>query len=729
MKLKKILKIIKSRFFIFGVIITVMFSVLGLRLAYLTVEMGETYYNKAQETKIINITLRGERGSILDRNGIPLATNRQTYAVQVDRQWLPATDSEINEVLELAVSIIDRNGDELINSIPIKYGIKVYEDAVPYAVEGFYYDFGTSDVSVQKERYDRWRNDAKIEVDLPAEEMLRFLRQRYKIDDDLPDVTALKIISIRLDLYMNRYRQNEPVIIAEDVSSKTMAQLETYSDKLPGVQTTTVSSRYYPYGTSAQHIVGFVGQITGEQMDDFKSKYGISITEAGYSLNSDIYGRSGIEAYAEKWLTGSTVDKHGSLTAEVNALRQVIKILDKKPPKNGDDIILTIDSRLQKAAENVLREETAKIREGIAPYNGDMQSPEANTGAIVILDVNTGEILAMASYANSVYTYDLNTVVRDYAKLERDPSGTRPLLSNAFQSVYTPGSTFKMIVGIAALEEGIVTVNDRIYDRYKLTPNSPACWSTSAHGVGSLNLLDAIKASCNYYFSYVGYKMGIDTIYEWAVRFGLEGPLGLELPTTDNSRVAHPSKDNRHWTPELETTRAAIGQSSTQITPLRLARYIAAIANGGKVLETHVVKEIRSQDGKVVKKTEPVYTQLDIKQKNLDAIKEGMHRVVYQTGGPSGNSSVIRAFRDLDPNITLAGKTGTAQVTENAPTTAWFAMFTPYEKPEVVIVVTLPNGGASGNAVNVARRMLDEYYRLKNEELQNGLPGFNDITP
>ncbi|HOB20586.1 MAG TPA: penicillin-binding transpeptidase domain-containing protein, partial [Candidatus Atribacteria bacterium] len=703
MTLKKLLKIIKSRFFIFGVVITLMFSVLGFRLAYLTVEMGEAYYNKAQETKMINVTLRGERGLILDRDGIPLAVNRQSYAVQVDRQWLPAKDEEINEVLRLAVSIIDRNGDKLINNIPIKYGTKVYEDTVPYAVEGLYYDFGTRSLSEHKKRYDKWRKDVRIEVDLPAEEMLKFLRDRYKISEDIPDQVALKIISIRLDLYLNRYRQNEPVMIAEDISASTMAQLETYLDMLPGVQTTTISSRYYPNGTSAQHIIGYVGKITDSNMEAYKSKFGKTLAEAGYNVFSDKYGQDGIEAYAEQWLTGSTKDRHGSLTAEVNALRQVIKVLDEVPPKSGNNVILTIDSRLQRSAENILKEEVTKIREGLPPYSGDRQAPLANSGAIVILDVKTGEILAMASYANSQYPYDLNDFARgitaeEYDRLINDPA--KPLYPIAFQGGMEPGSVFKMAVGVAALMEGAVKINETIYDRYRLFNGAPSCWRTTSHG--SLNIMDAIKVSCNYYFTTIGYRMGIDPILEWGKKFGLHGPTGLELlqlnGRVDMSYVANPElmkeqetnkartkiistlkkdyglelpkekldivldfgvnrqynklysylKDSglfpdsdamldayydlvatfdrmERWTAEKDTTRAAMGQSITKVSPLNIARYIAALVNGGKVLETHIVKEIRSPEGEVIKKTEPVvYNQLDIKQEYIDAIKEGM---------------------------------------------------------------------------------------------------------
>ncbi|HZK34284.1 MAG TPA: penicillin-binding transpeptidase domain-containing protein [Bacillota bacterium] len=804
MKFKKILKIIKSRYFIFGVIVTIMFAALGLRLSYLTVEMGESYYIKAQERKMTTMTLRGDRGNILDRNGIPLAVNRQAYIVQVDRQWLPAMDEDRNEVVRQAIEIINNNGDRLLDNLPIKYGTRVYEDTLPYAIEGLYYDFGTSDQTEHRRRYDKWRKDANLEkVDLPAQEMLDHLRDRYKIDEKLSDQEARNIISIRLDLFYNRYRQNEPVRIAENISDRTLSQIETYSDKLPGVQTAVESSRYYPNGRSAQHIVGYVGKITDANMEAFRNKNGDTITAAGYSLHADKYGQDGIEAYAEHWLTGSTKDKHGLMLAETDALRQVVKVLEEELPKSGNDVFLSIDSRLQRSAENILEEEVKKLREGLPPYEGDRQAPLANSGAIVILDVNTGEILTMASYANSDYPYDLNDFARgisqeEYSNLENDLSN--PLFPIAFQGGMEPGSVFKMMVGMAALMEGHTTINETIYDRYRLSSDAPACWRQTSHG--SLNIMDAIKVSCNYYFTTIGYRMGIDKLYKWGENFGLQGPTGLELLTidgrTDMNYVAHPDyrdelnkvrarsqirrellqkygveasfdeintivdiersklydylrstgwfadneessqayydilsifSDLPRWTAMVETTRASIGQSDTSVSPLAVARYIAAVANGGKVLETHVVKEVKSPEGEIINETEPVFTQLDLKDEYVAAIQEGMRRVVYQRGGPGGNGSASAAFLDIDPSITLGGKTGTAQTQGGRDTNiAWFGLFTPYEDPEVAIVVTLPNGGGSSNATPVARRMLEEYYRLLREEEQDDLPDLNNIV-
>ncbi|NLB41286.1 MAG: hypothetical protein GX815_03345 [Clostridiales bacterium] len=804
--MKKFIKLAKNRHFIFGVLITLLFVALGLRLSYLTIDMGEYYYQRAQERKKIEVTLKGARGNILDRNGVPLAVNRQIYVAQVDRRWLPARGVEINEILKKAIEIIELNGDTILDNIPIKNGVKVYDDMIPYTIDGFYYDFGTDNVETQERRYNTWRSNTGIREDLPADQMLELLRDRYDIEPTISNEMARKMISIRLDLYLNRFRQDEPVKIAEDIDNQTVSYLETYTNELSGIQTVVELGRYYPYGTSAQHIIGYVGKISDNNIDSYMKNYGKTPEEAGYNLFSDKYGQLGIEAYAEEWLTGNTLDKHGYLGAEVDASRRVIQVLDQHLPQDGNDVVLTLDSRLQRITETILEEELYKMREGLPPFDGDNQASLANTAAAVILDINTGEILTMASYANSNYEYNLNDFAQGistelYGNLYRDP--TKPMLPIAFQGGFSPGSTFKMLVGIAALEERKTTPRETIYDRIRLNENAPVCWSSRGHG--SVNLMDALKISSNYYFSAIGARMDIWHFHQYAAAYGLNGPTGLELlqmdDRTDHNRVANPDlreklrrnsafynikyamnkeydidlTDEQAWdlididrnTKELmqymrkeklydpeeldgfkvarrlidffdigrwgpvDYYRVFIGQSDTSVSPLAVSRYIAALVNGSKVMETHVLKEVRSSEGELVQKTEPIYNQLDIKEENVAAVKEGMRRVVYNDSGPGGRGSAVKVFADIDPEITLGGKTGTAQVIPNNTdrNTAWFASFTPYENPEIAVVVTVPNGKTSGNASPIARRIIEEYYKLKNSDQKNTLSESNEMVP
>ena len=804
--IKKFIKLVKSRYFIFSLLIIVLFSMLGFRLAYLTVDMGEHYYHIAQERKKIEVTLKGARGNILDRNGIPLAVNRQIYVAQVDRRWLPAKDQEINSILKEAIEIIEQNEDTILDNIPIKKGTKVYEDIIPYSVDGFYYDFGTEQAGVHLRRYNNWRRDTGIREDIPADQMLGLLRERYTIDPAISDELARKIISIRLDLYLNRFRQDEPVKIAEDIDVRTVSHLETYANELAGIQTVVELGRYYPYGTSAQHIIGYVGRFSDNNMEAYEKATGKTAAEAGYNVFSDKYGQDGMEAYAEAWLTGNTLDNHGYLQAEVDASRRVIQVLDQQLPKDGNDVVLSLDIRLQRSTETILEEELQKMRDGVPPYDDDNQAPLANTAATVVLDVNTGEILTMASYANSGTEYNLNDFAQGigsekYGSLERDP--TKPLFPIAWQGGMEPGSTFKMLVGLAALEEGKVSTRETILDRTKLNMYAPRCWSTRGHG--SINLIDALKVSCNYYFTAVGERMDIWELHKWAEAYGLHGHTGLELlqmgGRTDfnyvsspdvveaNRKRALPSKlkyvmgsefgieltdqqirdlieIDRQYSKLIDYLRMEelvdeenqdiqkvvgklydvfregiwdqfeyygtfIGQSATRVSPLAMARYVAALVNGNRVMDTHVLREVRSSEGKVMRETQPKYNQLDVKASHTEAIKEGMRRVVYGVGGPGGSGSGVRVFADMDPDITLGGKTGTAQVIPGRVerNTAWFVSFTPYENPEVAVVVAVPNGKTSGNASPIARRIIEEYFNLKNSEEVKALPDFNQLIP
>lgn len=803
-------KKLKRRYFIYEFICILVFCALFIRLADLTIDKGEAYYTISQERKTVELTLRGVRGNILDRNGIPMAINKQIYVVELDNRRLPGKTDELNEMLASLIELVEKNGDKVIDNIPIKYD----------KANGFYYDWGSTDPDVEESRYKRWIDELALKEEdfIEAREMFGLLKEKYEIEEDLPDDLARKVLSFRIDIFLNRYREYTPIKVAEDVNSKTVALVETFAPDLPGVNTSVETSRYYPMGDTAAHIIGYVGKISQENADEYK--------EMGYDISKDKIGVTGIEAAFESCLTGNTSEKHGKLWAETNASGRVIKVLDEQLPQNGDDVVLSLDSRLQKSTENILKTEIEKMREGLPPYDGSKNiAPLAKNGAAVVLDVHTGEILTMASYPS----YDLNLFSKgissdDYKALSEDPA--KPLYPLAFQGRMTPGSIFKMVIAIAGLEEGAISLNETIYDKVYFTKydkkNPPACSSKGGHG--SENIVDALKHSCNYFFYETADRLGIDNINKWADELGLTGPTGLEIlsPNSDYNLVANADvkldrekynmqtelisvmnkygyfkdvksdeekeerdkcikrliefdltddyrldtkniqnifdemgyfvfrdedddgKDDlsgkteqrilydkinasydarriliqyKRWK-DADTVITGIGQSYTQISPLAIARYVAAIANDGDVLETHVVKSQISQDGDVLDESKPnIINQLNISPQHLDAVRTGMHKVVYETGGRGGGGTAARYFADLDPSITLAGKTGTAQTVagNEEKNNAWFVSFTPYEKPEVAVVVAIPNGRTAGNAAPIARKIIEEYYRLKGE--------------
>ena len=794
-RILRLLEKLKNRYVQFGIICITGFSILAFQLSYLTVEKGEELYAESLNRQRVELKLRGNRGNILDRNGIPVAVNTQIYAIQLNRRQFPTDHQEINNVLYKLLTIIYKNGDEhtLIDSIPIRIREGAYSSKDKAE---FYYIWEGEEDEIRKERYNKWINKIGAKGEMTADEMMEYLRERYKIDDSISDEMARRIACIRLEIYMRRFTQYEPIPIASGISYESLIELETFASELPGIQTTVESGRYYPMGETMAHIVGYMGSIQEAQVEAYREK--------GYDISRDKIGQVGVEAYGEKWLTGSTEERQGKLVAEVDSNGKIIRVLEEIPPQNGDNIVLTIDSQLQNAAFSILEEEITKMRLGLEPYGESGMAPLAEEGAAIVLDVNTGDILAMVSYPS----FDPNS-----------PKKEGNQFALAFQGGMIPGSVFKMLIGVAGLMEGKITVNERIYDSRRYTKydsiNGPRCWRAGGHGYETLS--DALKHSCNYFFYEVADRLGVEAINKWATLYGLDGQTGLEILSSEADKNIIPGKQTKieaernnmrtlinrimrkygyftdtltddqkdlverlidfplsddrsaktglkeveaitdmlkemgytrnasqaaaeirtnvlhnykRWTP-TDTIMSGIGQRYIVVSPLSVARYIAALVNGGKVLKTHVVKEIVNPDKGIVEKTKPeIIRQLEVKQEYIDAVKEGMWRVVNdESHNGDGAGTAVSTFKGIDPNITVGGKTGTAEVvpTDENRNYAWFASFTPYENPEIAVVVAIPNGRASGNASVIARRIIEEYYRQKEQRKNDIVQSVNEL--
>lgn len=787
---------LKDRNIQLGIICIICLSILAGQLAYLTVEKGDQLYAESLAKKRVELKLKGTRGNITDRHGIPVAVNRQIFKVQLDRQQIPSDHNELNNILLRMLEIIYSNDDQntLLDLMPIRLDSNTGEP---------YYIWHDEEKDIQEKRYSSWSQEIGVDKKLNPEEMLEYLRKdRYKIDDEVSDEMALGIISIRLNIYLKRFTQYEPVPVAEGISPETVVQLETFAPEMPGIQTLVGSGRYYPLGESFSQIVGYLGSIDKDQIEEYK--------EQGYDISSDKIGQKGVESYGEEWLTGNKGDRLGNLIAEKDSFGKVIRVLDETPPKNGDNVVLTIDSQLQRSINNILKEEIEKMSQGLPPYEGENNiAPLAEEGAAVVLDVNTGEILSIVSYPS----FDPNS-----------PDKEGKQYSLAFQGSIIPGSVFKMLIGITGLMEGAITLEDRIYDKVYFTKydskNPPRCNRLSGHGWETYT--DALKHSCNYYFYEIADRVGVEAISKWAKLFGLDGGTGIEILNPENDKNIIPDEEikiksqrknmrteiikimreykyfgskltdeqekqveqlidfpltedrsreaglkevneltnliksmgytekanlaadrirrdvltyYKRWKPS-DTIMAGIGQGYTAISPLAIARYIAAIANGGKVLETHIIKKIVDSEGQLIKETQPkVIRQLEVDQEYLDASLLGMWKVVNDPnstrGENDGGGTAARYFQDMDPNITVAGKTGTAQTvpTDERKNNAWFVAVTPYERPEIAVVVVVPNGRTAGNAAPIARRIIEEYYRLKAQRQDDEILYINKLHP
>jgi penicillin-binding protein 2 len=424
----------------------------------------------------------------------------------------------------------------------------------------------------------------------------------------------------------------------------------------------------------------------------------------------------GIEQAFEKYLKGTDginrveVDSYGTVSSENVATKSV----------TGQNVTLTIDYRLQKVAEESLVKVINEIKTGTSTMK---KHEDASAGSVVVLDTVTGEVLAMVSYPS----FDINNFVdgidyKQWNNLTNDP--LTPMLNRSISGLYSPGSTFKMLVGLAGLSTGKITTTEKINDP-GVYPygHKPHCWIYDMYKTthGKVNVSDAIKVSCNSFFYEVGRRLGIDEIVSYAKLFGLGEKTGVEIAGEVKGQIAG---DNYKGTWYLgETLSAAIGQSYNSYTPIELANYISAIANGGTLNKLTVIKSIEDSTHNSISLDElnkygAEFTGVNFESRNLNlkeeytsAIKSGMLSVTSDRGGTSYNT-----FKDL--GIEVAGKTGTAEVSSGS-SNGIFVGFAPYDKPKIAIVAIIEHGGEGTYTANVVRPIMDEYFKIDKEDKLN----------
>ncbi|HHY45678.1 MAG TPA: penicillin-binding protein 2 [Firmicutes bacterium] len=484
-------------------------------------------------------------------------------------------------------------------------------------------------------------------------------------------------------------RPFEPVRLVVDADPRLVTTVEERRLDLPGVIVEELPVRHYPFGEFASHLIGYIGEIAPAELED--------LSEKGYRPG-DIVGKTGIEKTWEVYLHG----KDGGQQVEVNSLGRPIRVLGNRDPVPGDSVILTIDAKLQAAAESALAEELDKLSK-------NPETKNARAGAVVAVDPRTGEILAMASRPG----FDPNDFVQGLSreKWKELNNPTNPLANRVTMFAYPPGSTFKVITATAALEEGKVTPQDRFECRGRDPISKKACWILSkGRGHGVQDLAGGIKNSCNIVFYELGRRVGIDALAKWARLYGLGAPTGIKLDPGERSGLV-PDREwksrnfkgaDRNWYPD-ETLDVAIGQGALSATPIQLAMAYCALANGGWIYEPSVVLRVKEPGGRTLWEFMPrVRGHVPISPAARAAIVEGMKAVT----GPGGTAA--GSFAGFP--VPVAGKTGTAQAPPG-DSHAWFAAFAPADNPEIV-VLTFVERGTSGSlaAAPIARRVLDAYF-------------------
>jgi penicillin-binding protein 2 len=668
----------RIRYNILTTIVYIIGIILLIQLFNLQIIHGAEYRETSNSRLTRESIIKAARGSIKDRTGVELVSTDTGYSVEI--YSTKVSDSELNNSIKKFIEILESNKDEFVDNLPIEVD--------PYK-------FKQEDVESQK----NWKIQYEMDENYTAEQAFNALKEKYEITES--DVKmARKIMAVRYEISRNGYSTTKSVTIAKDISNTSAVQIREQNSMLSGMYVVTEPVVSYKSGSLASHVLGYVGAINAEEYEARKDRY----------RNDDVIGKSGIQYVFEDYLKGTdgirqvdmTVD--GAVTSEYTAEEAIA----------GSDVILTIDANLQKVAEDALEKNIKDIAKG---KYGEKTDSEA--GAVVVMNVDSGEVLAMASYPD----YNPGKYSEEYSE-----DSTGKYLNRAISSAYAPGSTFKMVVASAALTTGEISPTSLVNDN-GIYPygDRQACWYYRSYGRGHgyLNVTQALKYSCNYFFYDMGYRIGIDKIAEYAKKYGLGQKTGIELEGEATGSVA--SKEyaeslGQGWYIS-DTLSAAIGQSYNNFTPIQMARYVSMIANDGKSIDTTIVKSIIKPDGTEISKdeiNEYVKNKLGLGDTNLEdvkiskedsqAIKKGMRGVTSEAGG-----TAAAYFSDLD--IDIAGKTGSAQTGIDGEAHGWFVGFAPYDDPEIAVVVFVEKAGSGGYTSDVAKKIIKEYFGMNSEKV------------
>lgn len=678
----------KLRYNVLIVLVYVMGAILLGRLFFLQIIKGKEYRETSNTRLTRESTIEAARGSILDINGKTLATTKTGYSIELYKTKID--NQTLNDTILKMVKVLEQNDDTYVNNFPITSDYK-------YTM--------TSDEEIAK-----WKEQYKISEKASAKDCVYRFRDKYEISNtDMKDV--LKIIAIRYEISTKGYSSTKSIKIAENISKTSAIQFNEQNADFPGINVTTQSIRTYTSGSLASHIIGYIGKI---QESELERKL-----DEGYESN-DYLGRTGVEYTLEKYLRGKNGVKQLDMSVDGTIEDEYIET----EAVAGDDVTLTIDSELQGKTEEIISDAIASLRK---------TKKKSTFGAAVVMNVKSGEVLAMASYPNykpEIFVGGINQ--KDWNELKSNNT----LYDRASSGAYAPGSTFKMVTATAALEENKVSQTETVNDRgvYPYAHN-PVCWYyTEYHrGHGNVNIKQALQKSCNYFFYEMGRRLGIDTLDKYAQFYGLGQKTGIELSsetagTLASKEVAAQRKKTWYLS---DTLSAAIGQSYNSFSPLQMARYVSMVANGGNFINATVVKSIKDADGNEIPKDEirksvnellgqntDSISDLKISQETLDTVRAGM-RLVTSPGG-----TAYSAFSSFGKSV--AGKTGSAQAKATSDgsdiANGWFVGFTPYKDPEVAVVVILEDGAKDSFAAKTARKILEAYYNIDtndNSEKEN----------
>ena len=639
-----------------------------VRLMNLQLVHGDEYLDTATKRSYKTQTTVAVRGEILDSDGQPIVTNRMGLSVTIDRAYIPK--GEENETCSRLIKILEENDVEIKDGVPIT-------DSSPYEWE-----------AGKDSAKSKLLKTLKLEESASPADALAALYKRYDIEDgDAADMRRLA--GFRYEMELRNFAIGSPFTAASDISAETASEIKERRYQMSGVDVTVEPIRIIEDGTFAPHVIGRTGLISAEEADKY--------TERGYPLNA-VVGKDGAEKAFEDYLRGT----EGESLVEVDSTGKVVGVHSGESSKPGNTIKLTLNSKLQRVAQDALEKTIKSIR-----ANADGAGEDCNAGSVVAINPNTGAIYAMASYP----TYDLTRYSADFSDLISNEAN--PLLNRVISGTYSPGSTFKPATALAGLENGVVTTSEIIYDKGIYTyydDYQPKCWIYDSYGTthGACDISKALQTSCNYFFFEVGRRLGIDKLDDVCTRLGLGEKTGIELPGESSgvlaSRKYKETTFNENWYGG-DDLQAAIGQSYHLFTPLQIANYIATISNGGTRYQVHLLDKILDyNDGSVISQFEPkVISTVNMTDDEKSAILKGMRSVTEEGGTAS------KVFENYP--ISVGGKTGTASVSKGTATGV-FVSFAPYKDPEIVICVLVEHAGSGNGVAPVAKEIMDAYFNL-----------------
>lgn len=634
---------------------------------------GEEYVQSANQQYSYTRTIEASRGQIVDRNGVTLVGNTTMYALTIDyAMW--QNKGQNNRILKLVNLVLNDSSAELNSSLPI-------------TLSGETYVFSEGSGSSNYKKLKSFRKK-ELGVSMDAQAIMSALCERYEISDKKTVTEKLHIAKVRYQMEREQFSMYNPFTMATNISKELLTKVAEQHLSYPGVEVDAQSEREIAT-TTAGNILGYTGPIYAEDWESYSEK--------GYSMNSTV-GKTGAEKAFEDYLHGTD----GTRTIQTDSHGNVISEEITKEAQSGKTVKLTIDSGLQALAESSLASRC-------------QSTSGAEGGAAVVIDVKNGEILALANYP----TYNPQTFNENYESLSSNPLS--PLLNRAIASTYAPGSTFKPMTAVAGLQEGVIDGTTYIYDDGIYTYYSdyqPKCWYYSAYGKGhgSENVVGALEDSCNYFFYETGRRLGGKKLEKYAKKFGLGDYTGIELSGEKTGTVAGPTEraeavkngTGRAWSGG-DVLQSAIGQGDNNYTPIQLANYCAALANGGTVHSAHLLKSVMNYNGtKTVEKNKPDnLSRVKASDETWSLVHEGMAKV---TGEDGTAASVFENY-----SIKVAGKSGTAQ-RYGKQDNGLFISFAPYEDPQIAVCVVIEGGDSGNNVAPVVRDIYDYYFYNSQEQ-------------